>query len=531
MLPTPNTLLLLVDGSSQREAVMAHSPFTIGRSPDRDLVLPYPYISRNHAEIVYEGGQFHLVDCGSKSGSYINGKRVERQTLIPNDVIRLGTLQGPLLRFGKAEDTTSVLSDLLHREQPTSDLEKLSWFLDAARKLNMVGAVHEILISLLETTMHLTEVERGYVFLKDPAGKLQLSVGRNIQMEPLEDDSTISHSAIQQAIHSASEFIVTDTLSAEAGSPSASIVAQSLRTVICIPLRKRSADPESLHAEMIGILYLDSRKQRQRLMRVDSDLLKTIAMEAAVLVENASLASAEESARRYREELGIAASIQQGLMAVRIPELSYARVLAHSVPCKEIGGDFYDVIATDSALHVVVADISGKGVSAALLASTLQGLVHAQVLAGVSLPQIAMFSNKYICEKSISKYATLILLKLSPDGAVEYLNCGHVAPLRHQADQITMLTNGNLPVGLMPDAVYTSETIHVEPGERVVVFTDGVTEAEDPSGEFFGDARLEASVRQGGSIQDIFQQVQRFMDTAPAADDCTLLEVCYGRCQ
>ena len=171
-------------------------------------------------------------------------------------------------------------------------------------------------------------------------------------------------------------------------------------------------------------------------MRVDSDLLKTIAMEAAVLVENASLASAEESARRYREELGIAASIQQGLMAVRIPELSYARVLAHSVPCKEIGGDFYDVIATDSAFYVVVADISGKGVSAALLASTLQGLVHAQVLAGVSLPQIAMFSNKYICEKSISKYATLILLKLSPDGAVEYLNCGHVAPLRHRADQI-----------------------------------------------------------------------------------------------
>ena len=510
---------------------MAHSPFTIGRSPDRDLVLPYPYISRNHAEILYEGGQFHLVDCGSKSGSYINGRRVERQTLMPNDVIRLGTLQGPFLRFGKAEDTTSVLSDLLHREQPTSDLEKLSWFLDAARKLNMVGAVHEILISLLETTMHLTEVERGYVFLKDSTGNLHLAVGRNIQMEPLEDDSTVSHSAIQQAIHSASEFIVTDTLSGAAGSPSASIVAQSLRTVICIPLRKRSVDPDSPLAEILGILYLDSRQQRQRLMRVDSDLLRTIAMEAAVLVENASLASAEESARRYREELGIAAAIQQGLMMVRIPELSYARVLAHSIPCKEIGGDFYDVIATDTALYVVVADISGKGVSAALLASTLQGLVHAQVLAGLSLPQIAMFSNKYICEKSISKYATLILLKLTPDGSLEYLNCGHVQPLRHRTGEIAALANGNLPVGLMPDAVYKSEMIRVEPGERIIVFTDGVTEAEDPAGEFFGDARLESSVVGGGSIQEIFHQVQRFMDTAPAADDCTVLEVCYGRCQ
>jgi serine phosphatase RsbU (regulator of sigma subunit) len=182
-------------------------------------------------------------------------------------------------------------------------------------------------------------------------------------------------------------------------------------------------------------------------------------------------------------------------------------------------------------LYVVLADISGKGVSAALLASTLQGLVHAQVLAGLSLSQIAMFSNKYICEKSISKYATLILLKLLPDGTVEYLNCGHVPPLLHRAGEIRVLPNGNLPVGLMPDAIYTSETVHAQPGERVIVFTDGVTEAEDPSGEFFGDGRLESTVLQGGSIQDIFQQVQRFMDTAPANDDCTLLEVCYGPCQ
>ena len=529
VLPTFNTLLLLIDGSTQREAVIAHSPFTIGRSPDKDLILPYPYISRSHAEIVFDAGQFYLVDCGSKSGSFVNGERVERQVLMPNDLIRLGTLQGPLLRFCKQEDTTSALSGLLHQEMPESDLEKLSWFLDAARKLNLVGAVHEILVSLIEIAMHLTQVERGYVFLKDPAGNLQLSVGRNIQREPLQDDSTISHSAIQQAIQSASEFIVTDTLSAEAGSPSASIVAHSLRTVICIPLRKRSTDPETPLGEVLGILYLDSR-QRQTLMRVDSDLLKTIAMEAAVLVENASLASAEESARRYREELAIAAGIQQGLMTVRIPELEYARVLAHSIPCKEIGGDFYDVIATEDALYVVVADVSGKGVSAALLGSTLQGLVHAQILAGLSLPQIAMFSNQYICGRSISKYATLVILKLIPDGSAEYLNCGHVQPLWHRADQSTVLTNGNLPVGLIPDAIYASEMIHIEPGERVLVFTDGVTEAESPSGEFFGDARLESFVRKGASIQEIFQQVRLYMDTAPANDDCTLLEVCYGRC-
>ncbi len=530
MLSTPNMLLSLADGSSQRELVITHSPFTIGRSPDRDLVLPDAYVSRSHAEVVFDAGEFYLVDCGSRSGCYVNGKRVARQVLAPDDVIHLGSLQGPPMRFSRSPDTTSSLRGLLQQPEPASDLGKLSWFLEAARKMNMVGAVHEILVSLLETTMHLTQVERGYVFLKDSAGNLELAEGRTIQMEPLKDDSTISHSAIREAIRSASEFIVTDTLSGEGAAPSASIVAQNLRTVICIPLRKHTSGQGAAAAEILGILYLDSHRQRQSLMRVDSDLLKTIATEAAVLVENASLASAEESARRYREELRMAADIQQGLMTVRIPQLSYARVLAHSIPCKEIGGDFYDVIATEDGLYLVVADISGKGVSAALLGATLQGLVHAQVLAGLSLPQIAMLSNQYICGRAIAKYATLVLLKLSPDGSVEYLNCGHVQPLRHGREAITALKNENLPVGLMPDATYASERMQMEQGDRILVFTDGVTEAEDPAGEFYGQERLECCMREGASVGDIFQKVQIFMASAPANDDCTMLEVCYGPC-
>lgn len=530
MVSTPNMLLLLVDGSSQHEAVMNHSPFTIGRSPDKDLVLPYSYISRSHAEILYDGGQFHLLDCGSRSGCFVNGERVVRQPLAPNDVIHIGSLHGPSIRFGRPDDTTSSLGDLIRQVKPASELEKLNWFLEAARKLNGVGAVHEILIALIETTLQLTQVERGYVFLKGDDGELRLSVGRNAQREPLENDSTVSHSAIDQAIRSASEFIVTDTLSADAESPSMSIVTQSLRTVICMPLRKHSSEPGSPEGEILGILYLDSRQQRGALMRVDSELLKTIATEAAVLVENASLARKEESARRDREEMRIAAEIQRDLMTVRIPELSYARVQAHSIPCKEIGGDFYDVIATESGLYVVVADISGKGVSAALLGSTLQGLVHIQVLTEQPLGQIAMFANRYICNKAIQKYATLVLLKLSPDGLVEYLNCGHVQPVRHGADGIAVLRNGNLPVGLMPDAVYASETIRLGSGERILVFTDGVTEAENAAGEFYGDARFESSVLGGSGIEDLFQKVQLFMASAPANDDCTIVEVCYGTC-
>ena len=134
-----------------------------------------------------------------------------------------------------------------------------------------------------------------------------------------------------------------------------------------------------------------------------------------------------------------------------------------------------------------------------------------------------MFSNKYICEKSISKYATLILLKLSPDGSVEYLNCGHVQPLRHQADQIKVLTNGNLPVGLMPDATYASETIQVQRGERVLVFTDGVTEARGQMGEFYGDDRLARfltaeRLSAAALVDELLDEVMRFQSQRPRDD-------------
>jgi sigma-B regulation protein RsbU (phosphoserine phosphatase) len=242
----PTTALLLIDESRQEEINVSHTPFTIGRLQDRDLVLSHAFISRDHAAIVYEKGQFHVVDCGSRHGTFVNTQPlVGQQTLKPGDEIRLGSLNGPSLRFGPPKETTSStihkLLDEIHAiSTPTSDLEKLSWFLAAAQRLNTLGAVNEILATLVEATLELTQVERGYVFLRDEKGKLTLAAGRSLKGEQLEDDSTISHSAIAQALK-ASKFIVTDTLSAEANSRTESMVQQSIRMVYCIPLRKRAA--------------------------------------------------------------------------------------------------------------------------------------------------------------------------------------------------------------------------------------------------------------------------------------------------
>jgi sigma-B regulation protein RsbU (phosphoserine phosphatase) len=259
--------------------------------------------------------------------------------------------------------------------------------------------------------------------------------------------------------------------------------------------------------------------------RLDSGLLHTIATEAALLLENATLVQEELVARQYREELELASEIQRSLMSVRIPQLPYAELEANSIPCKGIGGDFYDAVCHDDMLYVVVADVSGKGVSAAVLASTLQGLIHGQISSGLSLVEIAEVANRYICSKQIRKYATMLLMRMSPDGTVEYINCGHVQPLVQSPGSFRALENCNMPVGLFEDASYASDVLRMEVGERLLIPTDGVTESEDGKAELFGDGRLQKLVEAGASLGKIFEEIEWLTGGAATQDDCTMVEV------
>lgn len=533
MFEVPSTPFMLIDGPHEIQTAIGHSPFSVGRMPGSDLLLEHAYVSRKHAEIVFDSGSFFIVDQGSRHGTFVNGKKVDRQKLEVNDAVHFGSVDGPLLRFGvrggMSGSTMRSLMDHLHpTNEPNTAIEKLSWFLEAARKLNDVGAVDQILAALVETTLELTKVERGYVLLYDSeTNELKLSVGRASDGSILTDDSTISHSAIKQAVRGAGQFIVTDTLSVESGARSESIIAQNIRTVICIPLRSRRINPETQRGDVLGILYLDSRLNPSKFTQVDNDLLKTIATEAAALMENAKLAIEEEHARRYREELNIAASIQQDLMAVQPPKTSYATITAHFEPCKEIGGDFYDAVAGDDCVYVVIADVSGKGVSAALLAQTLQGMVYAQLLADQRLDKIARALNRYICTKDIGKYATMCVVRLDSSGTLEYVNCGHIHPLLKTGDKVIELTESNLPVGLIEQAEYHSHRVTLEPGTRVLLVTDGVTEAEDIAGDMFGNARLEDALAQSKGIEDVFKSLSGFCGNASSSDDCTLVEISY----
>jgi sigma-B regulation protein RsbU (phosphoserine phosphatase) len=534
--------LIFVQGNEQKTLFLDHTPFTIGRKMEKDLAIADPRVSRDHALIISENGKFFVEDQGSKHGTFVNGERVQRKPLQRNDRLEFGARDTIYAVFHPQHVTTNTARDFLSQisgiqiSKETTDLEKLTMFLEAARKLNTTGVLDEILLTLLDVTLKLTGAERGYVFLKTPEGKLRLAAGRNSRGEILLDDTTISHSILEESLWANSEFLLSDTSRSLDLTGRQSIVAYDLRTVICIPLRKLQVQSKTRGAaseaaptgETLGALYVDSRFASKDISKVSGDILHVVATEAASLIENARLVQAEEESRRYQQELAIAATIQQRLMAVTIPEVPYARLNGKNISCKDIGGDFFDAVNTEDGLAVVLADVAGKGVSAALLASTLQGMIYSQLVLGISLADIAASANRFLTSKHIGeKYATVVIARLRRDGELEYVNCGHIPPLFVCGDDVIRPSHGNLPVGLMPDVTYESDRYSLHPGDRLVLVSDGVTEAEDPTGEFFDNERLEVAAKKG-TMKDIFDAVSHFCAGNPLSDDCTVVELHYS---
>jgi phosphoserine phosphatase RsbU/P len=538
--------LVFVQGSEQKSIVLNRTPFTVGRKVDKDLVIADPRVSRDHAQITQEGAEFYLVDLGSKHGTFVNGERIQRQKLERGDRLEFGARDSAYILFHPSNPGSNTAREFLSQisgviKPEATELETLRLFLEAARKLNTVGVLDEILISMLDITLQLIKAERAYVFLKDDEGNLRLVAGRNVKKEPLLDDKTISRSILEESIRSNSKFLMTDTSKSLDLAGRQSIVAYDLRTVVCIPLRKLQVQstrdvqtpvPNVQAQQAMGVLYVDSRFASHGISEVSQDILDTIASEAASLIENARLVQAEEEARRYQQELSIAASIQQRLMQVKIPEVPFARLRGRNLSCKEIGGDFYDAVNTKEGLAVVLADVSGKGVSAALLASTLQGMIYSHLLAGMPLLDVVAAVNSFFTAKLVGeKYATVLLARLRRDGELEYVNCGHVPPLLVCNGEVIRPPHGNVPVGLLADATFESATCQMRSGDRFILVTDGVTEAENPKGDFFEDFRLEAAAAKSPTLEGIFSAVTEFCEGNPLNDDCTVVELCYANAE
>jgi phosphoserine phosphatase RsbU/P len=521
--------LVIREGDRSRTVDIVTVPFTIGRQPDNNLFLPHTQVSRQHAVIQRDHGGYFLQDLGSRHGILVNGVRRETAHLQSGDRIELG-LSGITLIFLFPQDHASTTRNILNRlstESAGSELEKLALFLRAAQSFNNAQVLQEILGTMLEYTLRLTGAERGFVFLGDSTANLTLETGLNSDGQPLVDDSRISRSILRDAAQSGQEFLIGDVSGEGQPIGRESVVAHELRSVIAIPLRGRAS------TSLLGILYLDSRIHSSSLNRVSRDILHAIATEAATLVENARMVQAQRAADLVRNELEIAASIQQSIIPRELPVFPYATLMARTVQSTEVGGDFYDVIPAGKSSQdsdgfvAIVADVSGKGMPAALLASIIHGMMYAQVKGCASLVDAVSCVNDFLCSRFIGqRYVTLIALHYRPSGQIELVNGGHVYPfLVHKDGTAQPIRDGDLPVGLVPDASFHSVTLTLPPKARFVLLSDGITETEDATGEQFGTTALLRELAAADPIPAIFTAMHQFSNGAPPRDDCTLLVI------
>ena len=549
LLAVDKTGLEVISPNGARTFVrLSESPFNIGRGESgNQLQLTDSRISRQCAAIVSEGDIWFLEDRGHRRGVFLNGKQVSRSILKDGDNISFGLENSYEILFRSAlPDTTiqEILSRIQSMPGSTASgggLHKLNLLLEATMLLHSQLPLDSVLGTMLDHAISITNADRGLLLEPDSSGALRVRLARSSGGLHLSPESLApSQTAIRQALKQQSSVITEDLNLADLDLQGAqSIVAQRLRAVVVIPLyamvRANSADAVVQSKHFLGVVYLDSRRTAA-FSKLERQILDALAVEAASILDNARLVEYERQRQRLEQELSIARDIQQALLPRGFRDYPHLTVSGINLPCLSVGGDYFDVFPmSDDRTAFLIADVSGKGLGAALLTTMLQGALSGMTM-GADPVRVFNHINNFLCEHAeVGKYATMFFGVLSRDGDLQYINAGHPSPLLLRRGELAEpFTEGFTPVGLIAGVDYQSACVKLQSDDTLILFSDGVTEAVDPDDELYGVPRLrEALAGCCDSSLDhlqklVFDSVTKFSRGASQADDITLLLVRYS---
>jgi serine phosphatase RsbU (regulator of sigma subunit)/pSer/pThr/pTyr-binding forkhead associated (FHA) protein len=543
-------LIVIDPGGARTQVAISKTPLTIGRLSDNDVLLQDSRISRHHAAIVLENGHYAVEDQNSRHGTFVNGDRIQARRLLKNnDRIEFGVPGSYALLFvGEEQSLATLLQRVETPAAPSpgttsTELRSLNLLLEVGRSLQAGLTLDEVLNTVVDACLKVTGTERGFIFLRDPKGELALRVGRDKQKRALGPaDFQGSMSVVREVVQGSQDILVTNTLADERVGQRASVVAAELRTIIGLALRRLptvgslESTMSGFVPEALGAIYLDSRLTSQPFSDTDRQVLRSLALEAAGVIENARLFTAARDKERLDQELAIARDIQQALLPKRFRTYDAFQVAGINIPSQQVGGDYYDLIEVPGERYAfVVADVCGKGISAALLTSTLQGALAAMVELGQPASAVARQLNRYICRHAgVKKFATFFCGVLEPGGQFDYVNAGHVPALWvPRTGEATPLKAESLPLGLFDEDNYPARSLAFHPGDTLVLYTDGFLDSANPAGEFYGLERLVKAVQgfRANAAEEladaILGDVREFARGTPPSDDMTLLVVRY----
>jgi serine phosphatase RsbU (regulator of sigma subunit) len=528
--------LQVQDTVGEREVTIDHVPYTIGRRDTNDLRLAGSEVSREHAEIVRDGDRYVLHDRESRYGTFVNGEAVSECDLRPGDRIRLGRGGGADLLVLAADEQASSRSLTGARD----DLRQLTALLAGFRALGSGRVLQDVLALVLDASIEISGAERAFIMLASASGELEFKLARGRQKQTLTDTTFATSRKIpEEVFRSGQTKVVADLLDAGLADVHMGTVALGIRHVVCLPLNfvqyVETAEAKSAEDRRIGVLYLDSRERGSLASEATRTALETLASEASVAIENARLYREKLEKAKMEQEMRIAAEIQQALLPKPRASLGFVEAAAASVPCRSIGGDFFDYLDNPGeSFGFTLGDVAGKGPPAALMSALMQGMFAAYAYSPDGPSTAVAHINKALCRRGIeSRFVTIMLGSVSPNGRLTYCNGGHNPPMILGRAGVRRLEAGGPVVGLLAMALFGQDTVQLDPGDVVVIFSDGVSEAMSTAGEEFGDARLLEVAQAGvndtvqGLVDRVIAAVRQFAKGAPQSDDITVMVLRY----
>ncbi len=538
---------------SQENYPISRLRTTIGRSARSDVCIPDAFASRLHAEVRQESDGFWLQDLGSANGTRYNGNVVSNPIpLVSGGVIQIGetkiTFQQEKQKVNKnatlIADNTQALDPSMtisftRNQNTTSNLIENN---QSSSRNDLLGLISKVGVALLSSSglddtldqvatlvFDAVPADRVVIMLKDETENdgMKIAVARERGNDSQPDEVRISRTVMEEVMINGKSVLTADAQH-DPKFASQTMSLLGVRSVLAVPL---SVNTE----EVFGIIYADSPTHENTFTEEHLNILTTLASVASIRVENAALTEERIERERMERELALATEIQQRFQPSAPPLMDNYELQGISFACYEIGGDYYDFIPRyDGKMLVALGDVSGKGTAAALLMSSLHAAIHAQTAAKSSLIETVKSVNEYLSDNTPSnRFITFFIAALDPvNGEIQYINAGHNPPLVSRADgSVEELDSGGFPLGIMPMAEYELGKIQLAPGEGVIIYSDGVNEAENIDGEEFGMKRFKEVVQSNyaksasGLRDKIESAVSAFTKTAPANDDITLVIV------
>ena len=536
----------------------------IGRHPECDVIIDDGSVSRHHAQIVNEKGAYFLYDLNSRNGTYVNESQILTPTkLFDGSRIRICDVHfvfhlteqfveqppRPTLESNQNTSQSVILDDDEHFSTVISQQldipshynrgpgnvsaeQKLQALLQITRALSESVRLNDILSNILECVFDLfTEADRGFIVMATPDRQLQ-PLAFKTRTPQMEEQMRISRTIAKTVMESKRPLLSSDAATDSRFDMSQSVADFRIRSIMCAPLI--NSNDESL-----GVIQLDTLKKSIAFSQEDLELLVSVAMQASLAIQKSDLFEEAKKSDELQADLDLAHELQLRFLPERNPEIQGYEFFSFYKPMQQVGGDYYDYIELDeNRTGIIVADVVGHGIAAAMMMAKVSAEAKFALATTDSPIDAILRMNKNLSNMNIDRFVTLILGVLDKrENKISFVNAGHMPPILRKGDfSKTLLVAENesgLPLGVLESAEYEAVEVVLEPGDNIVMYTDGLNESMDPAGEQFTVKQMIADIEESQTRTPtaigkmLYNAIFRHMASEPQIDDMCL--VCVGR--